>query len=199
LTLPIGEYWQYGINATNNEFDKVLCNTVFNSTSTQQNVQAFASFLKIFTEKVTCQSYKSINDCIGTHNATNVINQMENSPDSASWTWQTCVEFGYFQVSAPKDKPTIVSRKLQTSLFERTCQLYFSKMGVPKQPDVSKTNSQYGGWAIKLDRVLWIDGEWDSWRELSVSSDQANRHDISSNGSSIIIPKATHCQASAYC
>lgn len=123
---------------------------------------------------------------------------MEQTPDTASWVWQTCTEFGYFQVAAPQDKATIVSRKLQTTMSERMCKMYFGTKGmsVPKQPDVKKTNSVYGGWSIKLDRVLWVDGEWDSWRELSVLSEHANRHDIH-NGSVIIIPKATHCAVSS--
>jgi hypothetical protein len=198
LTLPLGEYWQYGINATNNQFDEVLCASVFNSENTQKNIEAYASHLKSFADEGACRSFKSISDCVGTHNTTNVIEQMQQNPDIASWTWQTCVEFGYFQVAAPQDKPTIVSRKLQTTLFERTCQLYFSGMNVPKQPNIEKTNRQYGGWAIKLDRVLWMDGEWDSWRELSVLSEQAKRQDISSDNSGIIIPKATHCAVSIY-
>ncbi|CAO0791851.1 unnamed protein product [Mucor circinelloides] len=192
LSNPLAEYWQYGITATKNNFEDIICNTVFNSTANttaEQNLLLFASFIKSYTKTSLCSGYDTLANCVGTHNETDIQVQKQNDPSTVSWLWQTCLQFGYFQVAAPHGEPTIVSRKLTTNLFERVCQLNFPNMDIPKQPDVDQVNKEYQGWDIELEKTIWIDGEWDSWRELSVHSEQANRK--VQNG--IIIPKATHC------
>ncbi|KAL9542452.1 hypothetical protein MBANPS3_008610 [Mucor bainieri] len=192
LSNPLAEYWQYGITPNKNNFETIICNTVFNSTTNttaEQDLLLFASFIKSFTKTTLCPGYDTLANCVGTHNETDIQLQKQNDPSTVSWLWQTCLQFGYFQVAAPHGEPTIVSRKLTTSLFERVCQLNFPNMNVPNQPDVSLVNKEYQGWDIQLDKTIWIDGEWDSWRELSVHSQQANRK--VQNG--IIIPRATHC------
>ncbi|RCH98512.1 hypothetical protein CU098_000139, partial [Rhizopus stolonifer] len=194
LTTAIATYWQYGVELGDNLFDQVICNKVFNGTSVEDNVKSFAVFNKNYVEKNTCDGYSSISACLGSHNATDVQEQLASSPSTAAWTWQTCTEYGYFQVAAPKNNPTIVSRKLGIEVFERMCQLFFTKVGIPKKPNTAKVNKKYKGWNAKLDRIVWIDGEYDSWRELSVHSPQVKRN-FSKNKQtlSIIIPEATHC------
>lgn len=195
MSNPLAEYWQYGITATKNNFQDIICDTVFNSTANttaEQDLLVFASFVKSYTKSNLCKGYDSLSSCVGTHNATDIQIQKQNDPSTVSWIWQTCIQFGYFQVSAPHGEPTIVSRKLTTDLFERVCQLYFPDMDLPNQPNVNQVNKEYQGWDIQLNNTIWIDGEWDSWRELSVQSEQANRK--VQNG--IIIPKATHCAVS---
>ncbi|CEP18850.1 hypothetical protein [Parasitella parasitica] len=192
LSNPLSEYWQYGITSDKNNFEDVICNVVFDPTSnstSEQDLLAFAAFVKSFTSTTLCPDNQTLSSCIGSHNVTDIEIQKQKDPSTMSWLWQTCLQFGYFQVSAPHGEPTIVSRKLTTDLFERICQLYFPEMNVPQQPGVNQVNKEYQGWNINLENTLWIDGEWDSWRELSVHSSQINRQ----VQNSIIIPHATHC------
>ncbi|KAI8331297.1 peptidase S28 [Blakeslea trispora] len=192
LSIAISSYWQYGVSATQNQFEEVICKNTFNASTVEENVKSYANFLRPYVKKSYCEDFSDMTACLDSHNQTSVREQMATNPDTAAWTYQTCTEYGYFQVAAPKGQPTIVSRKLDLKLFERGCKLFFGK-NVPKRPKISKFNKKYEGWNIGLERILWIDGEYDSWRELSVHSPAVDRSFDSDQTLSIIIPKATHC------
>ncbi|KAI8967616.1 peptidase S28 [Mycotypha africana] len=197
LLNPMAEFWQYGIDDTTNLFENIMCNKIFkNNNTVQENIIAYAAFLQPYSEQTYCDTTNStdLQPCFDTHNATSIQEQKLQDPSTASWLWQTCTEFGYFQVAPPSGEPSIISRKLAVASMQRLCQLYFgNSTNVPELPDTDKTNQIYGGWNIRssLQNMIWIDGEWDSWRELSVLSPQINSNSNLAN--SIILPKSTHC------
>ncbi|RUO95641.1 putative extracelular serine carboxypeptidase [Jimgerdemannia flammicorona] len=100
--------------------------------------------------------------------------------DYRAWLYQTCTEYGYWQIAAPINRTTIVSRKLDIGWFQRQCQNEF---------DINdqKIGRIYDGWNITTTRIIWVDGEWDPWRELSVQSPNANARD-----NAFTIPRAVH-------
>lgn len=202
--------WQYASNTTYNIFNSEFCESVFNPqgeyqlllgqtynlTTLQRNVLAYSNYLQV-TYEDSCTGYDTLSDCFDTHNATNIELQRESSLDSVSWVWQFCNEFGYFQVAPPQGQPTIVSRKYDVNAQESLCTKYFKNLKIPALPNVQKINDEHNGWNIDLDRVIWIDGEYDNWRELSVHSPLNGRtFDDNPNVASIIISKASHCVVS---
>ncbi|OBZ89434.1 putative serine protease K12H4.7 [Choanephora cucurbitarum] len=192
LTTAIASYWQYGVSATNDQFEELICKKTFNSSSVEENAKSYANLLRPYVNQTYCEDYKDMTTCLDSHNATSIQEQKATNPDNAAWMYQTCTEYGYFQTASPKGYPTVVSRKLDIKWFERTCKLYFGNQ-VPKRPKISEFNKKYKGWNINLDRILWIDGEYDNWRELSVHSPSVKRSFDGNQTLSIIIPKATHC------
>lgn len=154
---------------------------------------AYANYMKT-TYQSSCTSYSSLSACFDSHNATNIEMQKEAAPDSVAWVWQFCNEFGYFQIAPPENQPTIVSRKFDMQAQENLCVQYFKNLDIPSFPDVQKTNDNHKGWGVDLDRIIWIDGEYDNWRELSVHSPLINRSfGDDPNVVSILISKASHC------
>lgn len=159
---------------------------------------SYAKYINNFTRQNYCSSKsEGLENCLYESSFTVTDDVSHVSNDEAGWTWQTCNEFGFNQASPPNNLPSIVSRKFGLDYAANVCQQYFSRYGVPVWPDVDAINNQYQGWNIQLNRILWIDGEWDSWRELSVNSPDVHRDFTQDNSSiSIIIPKSTHCAVS---
>lgn len=211
IDLTTGLNWQYASNTTYNAFDSEFCTSVFDSNGSFQSAINFSSSTTAFERSLisyseylyasnrdACKHYSSYSSCFDSHNITSIDIQMDSSPDNVAWSWQFCTEFGYFQVSPPENHPTIVSRKYTIQAQENYCKQFFRNLKIPAYPDVQKTNDNYKGWNVDLDRVIWIDGEYDNWRELSVHSPLVNRtfDNNNPNVSSIIISKASHCVVS---
>ena len=58
------------------------------------------------------------------------------------------------------------------TLLQRSCSYYFPEsFPAPAIPMDVETNFKYGGWDINLDRVYFVNGKNDPWREATVSSD----------------------------
>uniref|UniRef100_D8Q3J1 Peptidase S28 n=1 Tax=Schizophyllum commune (strain H4-8 / FGSC 9210) TaxID=578458 RepID=D8Q3J1_SCHCM len=93
-----------------------------------------------------------------------------------SWTWQTCTQFGWGQIGAPEDEPTIVSRltTVQTDVIDY-CAYYFPEnfpaYGLPR---TNETNARYGGWSMQGERMIFVNGNNDTWREASMSAQQTD-------------------------
>ena len=197
--------WQYGINATYNAFADQVCgyfpkvNSKNDTRTAKQDVQAYSKYINDFTKENYCNGDEQVlEDCLHESNFTITNDVSDVSDNEAAWTWQTCVEFGYFQVASPKGLPTIVSRKYGLNYYTNMCKQYFGKYNVPTWPDVKDTNAEFGGYNVQLNKTIWIDGEWDSWRELSVNNLGLNRQFGPADDSlSIIIPKSTHCSVSS--
>ncbi|KAJ5834206.1 Peptidase S28 [Penicillium robsamsonii] len=91
-------------------------------------------------------------------------------PDTISWTWQYCTEWGYYQTN--NFGPHSLLSKFQTLEYaQEYCNRYFPeaiKKGLfPKHPQVEATNAETGGWTIRPSNVYWSGGQFDPWRTLS--------------------------------
>ncbi|KAH8995335.1 serine carboxypeptidase S28-domain-containing protein [Lactarius akahatsu] len=114
-----------------------------------------------------------IDDCLSTYNtsqpywtSTAVNNWVR------SWSWTVCTEMGFFQVSAPYGQPTLVSRLLNATYYERKCQQMFPEaFPRPPVPNVDATNKAYGGYYLRAERLFTATGLRDPWRDATVSAD----------------------------
>lgn len=86
----------------------------------------------------------------------------------ASYTWQWCAEWGYYQRGNPDNPHTIQSQFISIEYYQSYCDAMFGDL-VPSSPNVSIMN-QYGGWNMQPSNVMWTTGQLDPWRALSPSS-----------------------------
>jgi hypothetical protein len=93
-------------------------------------------------------------------------------PDSLSWEYQFCSEFGYFQVGDATAQSNIITTLETVDEIQKECNAIFPGM-LPSAPQVDNIN-KYGGWKTNPTQVLFTNGELDPWRTLSVASEESN-------------------------
>lgn len=119
--------------------------------------------------------------CLDTYDANNPMytdTSLSNTVDR-QWVWMTCNEpFGYWQDGAPENRPTIVSRLVTAEYWIRQCGLYFpegpngANYGIAKGKTEQEVDAYTGGWNIdNTQRLIYVNGGFDPWREAGVSSD----------------------------
>ncbi|KAJ6257309.1 hypothetical protein Dda_8198 [Drechslerella dactyloides] len=103
--------------------------------------------------------------------------------DSLSWSWQYCTEVGGFQVANTARStnllPVFVDMQQQIDYCISTYGL--SDRVTRNGPDVTHINEKYSGWNIELPNVIWVHGEFDPWRALSIASPDAPEHKATTN------------------
>lgn len=192
--------WQYGINHTYNAFEETVCPYLSaDANDVKTNLVSYSKYINQVSRATFCDSgTKNLDKCLVELNSTDVEFGSTYTNTDMAWLWQTCIEFGYYQAAPPERLPSIVSRKFNYKHYLDLCQSLYGKYGVPSVPNAEGINKAYGGWSLELERTIWIDGEWDSWRELSVNNLGLRRKFDSGLSKSIIIPQSTHCLVSAY-
>jgi hypothetical protein len=142
---------------------------------------AKADFLPGYCESFGYFSGELNTDCLDTYNASNPMftdTSLSNTLDR-QWVWMTCNEpFGYWQTGAPRDRPSIVSRLVDADYWIRQCGLYFppapdgTEYGIAEGRTEEDVNGYTDGWRnVNTTRLIYVNGEFDPWREASVSSD----------------------------
>lgn len=107
------------------------------------------------------------------------------------WTWQTCVQFGYYQTcedaSCPFSRLMTLESSLQqcVDLFDGPASFWF-----PEQPAaVARTNALLGGQAMRGSRIIFINGSIDPWHALSLINGTA-----SEDRPTVFIQGTAHCR-----
>lgn len=99
-----------------------------------------------------------------------VLNAPVTDPDTISWTWQYCTEWGYYQSNNFGDH-SLLSRYQTLEYQQEYCNKQFPeavKKGLlPDEPQVNITNSHTGGWSIRPSNTYFSGGQYDPWRTLS--------------------------------
>jgi hypothetical protein len=115
--------------------------------------------------------------------------------DEYAWIYQTCTEagtcainpssdlslftitivakfkIGYFQDSDPaRTTNTVPAFVNVSSWIQDNCVSNFGSR-TANGPDVSTINNKYHGWHLSTSNVLFVNGQYDPWRALSVASD----------------------------
>lgn len=157
-----------------------------------------------------CASYGYWTDeydisCFDSYNASNPIYtdiSLSNVADR-QWEWFLCNEpFAYWQDGAPVGTPSIVSRLVTAEYYQRQCALYFppgpqgQTFGSAKGATVAHVNQWTGGWDIdNTTRLMWINGQYDPWRDSTVSSDFRPGGPLASSEQApvLIVPGGYHC------
>lgn len=119
--------------------------------------------------------------CFDTYNASSPLytDTSLSNPIDRQWVWMTCNEpFGYWQDGAPTSRPSIVSRLVTADYWIRQCGLYFppgrngSTYGLARGRTEAHVNAYTGGWNINsTQRLIYVNGEFDPWRESGVSAE----------------------------
>ncbi|CAO3668619.1 unnamed protein product [Rhizopus microsporus] len=188
LSSPLG-LWQ-AMTPESNPFEEKFCSIFEGRSTLQEYVDAYGGYIKHLIKR-SCDE-EDVNQCFDSHDPRSTF-YADIAPDSKAWMWQICTEYAYWQTASPIWRPTLVSRKLNANWYQRQCPLLFGEHAVPRLPQWHQINQEYKGWHISLDRVYWLDGEWDPWRTLSVQSDDApDRSSWEEDAYYTVLPKSVH-------
>jgi len=93
------------------------------------------------------------------------VTQIEYGVGIRQWTYQTCIEFGYFQTTDSPNQP--FGNLVPLSYFTDQCKDGF---GFDFLPDINATNDYYGGNNPKgATKILFVNGSLDPWHALGVT------------------------------
>jgi pimeloyl-ACP methyl ester carboxylesterase len=124
-----------------------------------------------------CDNITNAETCLGTYNASQAYwtNVTVNNANR-SWAWMVCNQLGYYLVGPPEGQPAIVSRIVQPIYDERQCvNMFPQKFSSPPSPSAAEVNTMYEGWNVNVDRLFFVNGLRDPWREATVSADGLNK------------------------
>ncbi|KAK3095371.1 hypothetical protein FSP39_013868 [Pinctada imbricata] len=139
--------------------------------------------LQTYSEKCLDNSY------------TNMIQDLKNvswegsaSEGGRQWTYQTCTEFGFFQTSGLNDKQPF-GNFFAEDFFTLQCTDIFGENFNEKliQRGINRTNTNYGGYGIKITKVIFPNGSIDPWHALGVTKD------LSPDAVAVYINGTAHC------
>lgn len=107
ITDPIAETVQYNDDANRRSFDITTIQTIMSATADPYTalVNLWNAY-NVHTNNTQCTDISYAN----------MIAEMQSTSDGRSWTWQTCTEFGYFQVSAQCDSLSCIPLPLACCL-----------------------------------------------------------------------------------
>lgn len=109
--------------------------------------------------------------------------------------------FEYWQAWTPDSTSGLISQLFTAQYWRRECAFYFptegsNTFGLNNGATVDDLNTRTGGWNnVNTTRLMWVNGEYDPWRSLSVASDSrpGGRLQSTNSAPSFVIPKASHC------
>jgi len=101
-----------------------------------------------------------------------LVAQTSNSTppnDAKSWTYQTCVEFGYFQTTDSDEQP--FGNQVPLSFYTGLCSDVFGIDPNTIGANINQTNINYGGNNIPPNgptNILFVNGDIDPWHALGI-------------------------------
>jgi hypothetical protein len=109
-----------------------------------------------------------------------------------SWMYQSCTEYGYFQVAHSNPAQAARSSRISLSYHQNVCKRLF---GINQPVDVNRTNAMYYRqlFSPTVRNIYFTNGENDPWSLLSIT--QQNPDSSRNPGLSFFsIPGAAHCE-----
>ncbi|KAI9290729.1 peptidase S28, partial [Neoconidiobolus thromboides FSU 785] len=160
------------------------CESLYLNGTKAERLNDFATNFKKYLGNSTCKDFSDYSYFSSTE-------QPAPTEYNRQWLYQSCNEFGYWQVAPPKNFPTMKSRLLDVAFNEKSlCNDIFGPGG-PEHPDIDETNNKYLGKNIEIDNLLFVNGELDPWTPLSITNSTVKL-------SSIVIKGAAHCADLTY-
>ncbi|OAA59573.1 serine-type peptidase [Niveomyces insectorum RCEF 264] len=185
--------------------------------------KALAGYAKWYTEVAfpgACASLGYYTDnyttaCFDSYNASSPYytdTRVDNTIDR-QWEWLLCNEpFEFWQDGAPAGTPTLVSRLVSADYAQRQCALYFPPedgytYGAAQGRTPADVNAVTGGWSAAAagnnnttTRLVWTNGEFDPWRDATVSSTFRPGGPLASTPAAPVnlIPGGIHCSDLIY-
>ncbi|KYQ91942.1 Pputative serine protease [Tieghemostelium lacteum] len=102
-----------------------------------------------------------------------------------AWTWQTCIEFGYYQDGESPNQP--FSSAITLDYFVQQCTDIFGPSNFTYQPAINWINTEYGARNLQTSNIVMANGFVDPWSSLGI----INSTDPSIQ--TILIPTGAHC------
>eukprot|EP01090_Pellita_catalonica_P004360 TRINITY_DN1418_c0_g1_i1.p1 TRINITY_DN1418_c0_g1~~TRINITY_DN1418_c0_g1_i1.p1 ORF type:complete len:467 (-),score=85.52 TRINITY_DN1418_c0_g1_i1:146-1513(-) len=109
-------------------------------------------------------------DCNDFDEFTGFIQPMLNTTtfsDDRTWFWQKCTEFGWFTPTTPGSSVFFDNLRLEHQV--EWCEKIFGIKGMT--PDTTGTNEYYGGYDLIGTDILFTNGLFDPWHNLSIYKD----------------------------
>jgi hypothetical protein len=144
-------------------------------------LQGYAKWFKDLYLPGACEglgyfSGKLNTDCFQSLNASNPIyhDLTLGNAGNRQWNWMLCNEpFEYWQDGAPKNRSTLVSRLVDKAYWRSQCSLWFPEpeYGIAQGKSAEDVNRYTGGWfESNVTRLMMTNGQWDPWRDSTLSS-----------------------------
>jgi pimeloyl-ACP methyl ester carboxylesterase len=90
------------------------------------------------------------------------------------WMWQSCQEFGWFQVANGKGKETSRSSKIDLPYHNQVCKRFYAK--TIGHDGALNANWYYPLFNPETSRIIFSNGSHDPWLTLSVTESSAERN-----------------------
>jgi len=138
---------------------------------------AYDSYANFVSQYLASQGEKC-NDANYDDEVKELQNTDPNAPGAAgrSWTYQTCVEYGYYQTVESSTVP--FSKLINLDYFLGMCKDVY---GIDKDHpaiSVDYTNSYYGGRDVRSNKIVFLNGSVDPWHALGLISDTPKPEDM---------------------
>ncbi|KAH1658225.1 hypothetical protein KXX40_008634 [Aspergillus fumigatus] len=175
----------------------------------EKALQGYASWFNSTYLPGSCAEYKywtdkDAVDCYDSYETNSPIytDTAVNNTSNKQWTWFLCNEpLFYWQDGAPKDESTIVSRIVSAEYWQRQCHAYFPEVngytfGSANGKTAEDVNKWTKGWDLtNTTRLIWANGQFDPWRDASVSSKTRPGGPLQSTEQAPVhvIPGGFHC------
>jgi len=165
LTDGVCEIVQY--NQDNNKYtpfnvDK-MCQMILQGNTEAEMLASYAAFNAVFNtftdSNCTSTSYQQMIQEM------RVTDPSNPAAASRSWTWQTCVEYGYFQTGSAPATQQPFSPMISLDWFLKQCKDIF---GLALTPSVSAVNTLFGSTSIRSSNIVFPNGSIDPWHILGV-------------------------------
>lgn len=149
-------------------------------------VRNFAEYIKSHYVEDCTSSNMTVDECFGTQDWTAYTNATTlDDVNGIAWSFQVCTQWGYFMTAPPvvphekrgphdfrTSGPKLVSTLLDLEYTSEMCRKGFAggkHFRVPAHPDVGAIN-KLGNFSLEMDRLAFIDGQFDPWRPATVHS-----------------------------
>jgi hypothetical protein len=136
-----------------------LCNFMANAAQ-----QPLANYAQVSNWFLAMQNQSCLD--ISYKNVVSALSNLQDFSGGRSWTYQTCVQTGYFQTT---DSPTQPFGSLvPLSYYTQLCADAFG-LNMTNLPRIEETNRAYGGLdVVGATRILFVNCNWDEWASLSI-------------------------------
>jgi len=177
---------QYGVTAITQSFCEIPKYDASDAQSVEKIIDFFGNYQQQYMAqyKVKATDYNSVlgNDTIS-----------GNTDGGRLWSWQTCLEFAFWQTAPKPPMRRMRSKYIDTDYYESSCIPTFGAGNVPARPFTDRIDSVYGADTINMSRIVFINGQLDPWRRLSVSAPNAFPRQSTLDNPVYVIQGGSHC------
>ncbi|XP_039761426.1 putative serine protease K12H4.7 [Pararge aegeria] len=162
------------------------CSRITNSSISSDPVERLAAWIT---------SQPSTQPCIESRYSTQVAAHTNTSYDSPQatmrlWTYQTCVEYGWYQTTTSSRQPFLSAVPLE--YFHQMCADFFPNLFDTEllRSGVARTNNMFAGLSHLPDHVISVSGGHDPWSPMAPNATHATPL-----APVYVVPGVSHCRA----